>query len=146
MKSYQTHTLLLVALAFTACSKSADEAPRLPLGHPSVAGQDGSSERSGPAIHGAAKVALDSGNKLYTAKAYPLALAQYRRAATLAGDQPAPLFGMLMVANVTKDTRLADSVTTLMRALNGPLADSGLTVPHGGVRPSPRPQPTVKKL
>jgi len=152
MKNYRRCALLLAALAIGACSKSADDAPKLPLGHPRVSSQDRSGERSGPTIHGEAKVALDSGNKLYTAKAYPLALAQYRRAATLAPDEEAPLFGMLMVANVTNDTRLADSVTTLLRARNGPatgrsstLSGSELTDIHAGVTSIPRPPRPAKK-
>lgn len=152
MKNYRRCALLLAALAIGACSKSADDAPKLPLGHPRVANQGRSGERSPPTIHGEAKVALDSGNILYTAKAYTLALAQYRRAATLAPDEEAPLFGMLMVANVTNDTRLADSATTLMRALNGPAtggsstrSDSELTDIHPGVTPIPRPPRPAKK-
>ena len=71
-----------------------------------------------PSITGDAKIALDSGNKLYTAKSYALALAQYRRAASLAPTAEAPLFGMLMVANVTNDAALTDSATRALRALN----------------------------
>lgn len=71
-----------------------------------------------PSITGEAKVALDSGNKLYTAKSYDLALAQYRRAAALAPEAEAPLFGILMVADVTKNAQLSDSATRALRALN----------------------------
>lgn len=80
-----------------------------------------------PTITGEAKVALDSGNTLYSAKSYALALAQYRRAASLAPSAEAPLFGMLMVATVTKDSRLADSATAQLRALNGSAAGAGVT-------------------
>ena len=152
MKNHRLSTLLMAALAIGACSKSADEARKLPLGHPRVANQDRPGERSGPTIHGEAKVALDSGNILYTAKAYTLALAEYRRAATLAPDEEAPLFGMLMVANVTKDARLADSAKTLMRALKGPatgvssaLSESQLRDIHAGVTPSAHPPRPAKK-
>ena len=81
-----------------------------------------------PSITGEAKIALDSGNKLYTAKSYALALAQYRRAAALAPEAEAPVFGMLMVAGVTNNAALTDSATKMLRALNDSTgADSAAT-------------------
>lgn len=71
-----------------------------------------------PSITGDAKIALDSGNTLYTAKSYALALEQYRRAAALAPQAEAPVFGMLMVAGVTNNAALTDSATNRLRALN----------------------------
>ena len=139
--------VLLAMLALGACGRSAaDDAPKLPLGHPRVATQGDSGERRGPTIRGEAKVALDSGNILYKAKAYPLALAQYRRAAVLAPDEEAPFFGVLMVANVTKNARLADSATTRIRELNasatgtsGALSAAELRDIHARVIPTPHP-------
>ena len=86
-----------------------------------------------PSITGEAKVALDSGNALYTAKSYALALAQYRRAAALAPEAEAPLFGILMVANVTKDARLTDSVTKALRALNDSTTAAEVVDVHSGI-------------
>lgn len=145
--------VLLVTLALGACGKSAaDDAPKLPLGHPAVATRDDSGEGGGPMLRGEAKVALDSGNIFYKAKAYPLALAHYRRAAVLAPDEEAPLFGVLMVANVTTDARLADSARALLRALRGSatggsstLSGSDLTDIHAGVKPMPSPPRPAKK-
>ena len=139
--------VLLATLALCACGRSAaDDAPKLPLGHPRVAAQGDSGERNGPTIRGEAKVVLDSGNILYKAKAYALALAQYRRAAMLAPDEEAPLFGVLMVANVTKNPRLADSATARIRELNasatgtsGALSAAELRDIHARVIPAPPP-------
>ena len=141
---------LLVVMLVVAC-KSEKEAPRLPLGHPDIAGGQPAPARA--VIAGEAKAALDSGNVLYKAKAYTSALAQYRRASTLAPEQEAPLIGMLMVANVTSDARLADSVTAKLRTMNSSLfvgtdslsADQ-LNEIHGGKTPSPHPPKTTKKL
>ena len=124
----------------------------LPPGHPPLAsGQEGAPART--AITGAARVALDSGNALYKAKSYAIALEQYRRAATLAPREEAPLVGMMMVANVTGNSKLADSVTVRLRALQGSLTEgrdslsaSELKDIHAGVRPPMKPVTPAKKL
>jgi hypothetical protein len=134
---------VIPVLAIVACT-GADEPPKVPLGHPSITSTGGATAGTTPTIDGEARVALDSGNTLYRAKSYPLALDQYRRAALLAPGQDVPLFGMLMVASATNDSRLADSVTALMRALRPPAApgttaDSALTDIHAGVLPPAHP-------
>jgi hypothetical protein len=109
--------LTVVALAAAlavGCNK--EEPAMVPLGQAASPGL--SPHGTTPSITGEAKVALDSGNKLYSAKSYRLALAQYRRAAALAPEAEAPLFGILMVANATQDARLTDSATAALRALN----------------------------
>jgi hypothetical protein len=112
------------AVTIWGCSGSNREAPKTPLGQ----AQPGSMAASGAATPGAmgdeAKTALDSGNILYRAKAYGRALVQYRRSAQLAPAEPAPLLGILMVADVTKNAKLADSTLARMRALNPAAADS----------------------
>ncbi|HUF30170.1 MAG TPA: hypothetical protein VMM77_05855 [Gemmatimonadaceae bacterium] len=143
MTSHGRFIMLLAVLAALAC-KAADEAPKLPLGHPPIASDGASSTAAAPLIEGEAKAALDSGNALYKAKAFPLALNQYRRAADLAPSEEAPLFGMLMVASSTGDAGLADSVTALMRALrpqpsSDTRADSVLAGVHSGVLPPSHP-------
>ncbi len=115
---------LFAALIVLGCGGK-EEAPMIPLDQAQSAGL--SPHGTVPSITGEAKVALDSGNVLYTKKAYALALAQYRRAAALAPSAEAPLFGMLMVASVTKDSLLADSTTAQLRALNGSAAGAGVT-------------------
>ncbi len=65
-----------------------------------------------------AKTALDSGNILFRARSYDRALAQYRRSARLAPTELAPLLGILMVTDVTKNAKLADSTLSRMRELN----------------------------
>lgn len=67
-------------------------------------------------IVGPARTALDSANALFKSKRYGHALASYRTAARLAPEEPAPLLGMLMAANMLKDERLADSVQAAIRS------------------------------
>ena len=87
--------------------------------------RDAGANGSGPPrITGEAKVALDSGNVLFRAKAYDLALEQYRRSARLIPNDVTPIFGILMVGQATNNTRLADSARARIRELNPSLADS----------------------
>jgi hypothetical protein len=109
-------TLPMFAVLIVLGCSGKDEAPMIPLDQAQSPGL--SPHGTVPSITGEAKVALDSGNTLYSAKSYALALAQYRRAAGLAPEAEAPLFGMLMVASATNDARLTDSATKLLRALN----------------------------
>ena len=86
---------------------------------------DAGADRSGPPkITGEARMALDSGNVLFRAKAYDLALEQYRRSAALVPNDVTPVFGILMVGQATNNTRLADSARARIRELNPSLADS----------------------
>lgn len=125
---------VLAATLVMGCSKK-DEPPMVPLGQAANPGL--SPHGTVPSITGEAKVALDSGNKLYTAKSYDLALAQYRRAAALAPEAEAPLFGMLMVGNVTKNARLTDSATKLLRALNDSTTGADVIDAHSGTGTTP---------
>ncbi|HSJ62805.1 MAG TPA: hypothetical protein VK922_02750 [Gemmatimonadaceae bacterium] len=95
---------------------------------------------------GDARAALDSGNRLFSAKAYAAALEQYRRAAALAPEHDAPLFGIVMVANATKDSALADSAAAAMRqqqAAKRPATD--LLDVHKGVLPDSHPPIAPRK-
>lgn len=96
------------------------DAPKIPLGQ---AGP-GAGEASAPAITGEARTALDSANALFRVKAYDRALAQYRRSAALAPAELAPLLGVLMVAEATKDTKLAERTRARIRQLDPAVADS----------------------
>lgn len=115
-------TLPILAVVLASACNGKDEAPMVPLGQAPATGTSPHGPISG--ITGDAKVALDSGNKLYSAKAYALALAQYRRAAALAPTAEAPLFGILMVASVTNDAALTDSATKALRSLDPAGGDS----------------------
>ena len=119
---------LAAAASILGCGGS--EAPKVPLGHPGI----GASEEAGSApIAGEARIALDSGNILFRAKAYDRALAQYRRSARLAPTELAPLLGILMVTDVTKNARLADSTLARMRELNPAAADSAAAMSHAQI-------------
>jgi len=123
--------LAAVAMMIWGCGGS--DAPKIPLGHPNV----GESDRSGAEGHGAmsgeARSALDSGNMLFRAKIYDRALAQYRRSAGLAPKELAPLLGILMVTDVTKNARLADSTLARIRELNPAAADSSAVMSHADI-------------
>lgn len=115
--------LCVFAALLLGCGNGDTEVQRVPLDG-SNAGDASRNVAAAPRITGEAKIALDSGNILFRAKAYDLALAQYRRSARLAPDEVIPLFGVLMVAEARKDPRLADSVRTRIRELNPSASDS----------------------
>jgi hypothetical protein len=124
---------LAAIVSLGACGGSNREAPKIPL-HPSNTASTGAgiaASRTG--IAGEAKTALDSGNLLFRAKDYDRALAQYRRSARLAPTELAPLFGILMVTDVRKDARLADSTLSRIRELNPEAADSSVAMPHAAI-------------
>lgn len=110
---------VLAAVLILACGSRDNEAP-----------DAGPNRSAPPRITGEAKVALDSGNILFRARAYDLALAQYRRSAQLAPTDVTPLFGVLMVGEATKNSRLADSARARIRELNPSAADSSATMGH----------------
>ena len=114
---------LVAAVAVWGCGGSNRDAPKTPLDQ-SDPGSMGSAAASPGAIGGEAKVALDSANMLFRAKAYDRALAEYRRSARLAPSELAPLLGILMVADVTKNTMLADSTMPRIRELNPAAVDT----------------------
>jgi hypothetical protein len=78
-------------------------------------------------------VALDSANVLFRAKAYDLALVQYSRSARLAPTALAPLLGILMVADVTKNAKLSESTLSRLRELSPAAADSSGAMSHAEI-------------
>lgn len=117
----------VVAVSLVGCGKS--DAPKIPLGAaPVTTASPVNPPMSGPT--GEARVALDSGNALFRVKAYDQALVQYKRSAELAPNEAAPLLGMMMVADVTNDSKLAEATLPRIRKLNPSLADSAVILPH----------------
>jgi len=110
-----------LATCLAAACTARDEAPAVPLGHAGSA----DAFRAEAAAHGllgpAAKAALDSGNVLFRQSAYTAALAEYQRAAALAPQHAAPLFGIYMVARATNNRVMADSALAAMRLRSGPM-------------------------
>lgn len=145
--TYMSRLGLGLAAAVTIGACGDRDAPRIPLQRSNTA--TAAETRIG--ITGEAKAALDSGNALFRAKAYDRALAQYRRSAQLAPTELAPLFGILMVTDVTKNAKLADSTRARMHELNPAVADSSVGMSHAeivGVHPRSRtaaPAPRAKK-
>jgi hypothetical protein len=139
-----------LAAAVTIWGCGGSEAPKIPLGQPKAGSIGTSGASTQGAIGGDAKTALDSGNILFRAKAYDRALAQYRRSARLAPTELAPLFGILMVTDVTKNAQLADSTLARMRELNPAAADSSAAMSHAEIldahnRAKKAPPPLPKK-
>jgi hypothetical protein len=114
--------MVILALGVVACDSR--EAPKTPLGE---------TTRSGSGISGNARIALDSGNALFRAKLYDAALAQYERSAGLVPAETAPLLGIMMVADVKKDKRLADATLERMKKLDPALADKEAVSSHSKV-------------
>lgn len=130
---------VLAAALVLGCARD-DDPPMVPLGAPNEQGA------AGPTITGEAKVALDSGNVLFRTRSYDLALEQYRRSAALIPNDVTPLMGVLMVAQATNDSRLADSTMARIRAIDPSSADSSalehaeMVESHSRVRPAPQPE------
>jgi hypothetical protein len=125
------------AAAILACGGT--DAPRTPLSEKGSKGVAG--DEPAPAITGEAKTALDSGNTLFRAKAYDRALAQYQQSALLAPTELAPLLGIMMVADVTKDSKLSEQTLPRIRRLDPAVATSAARVPHSKIierHPRPR--------
>lgn len=118
---------LAAAVTIVACGGK--DAPKTPLGAASSIAV-GTDEGAAPAIRGEAKLALDSGNILFRARAYDKALAQYRRSADLAPAELAPLLGIMMVADVTKDATLSAATLPRIRKLDPTVADSSTVTSH----------------
>ena len=125
---------LAAAATIWGCGGSNRDAPKIPLDQANAGSTGTSGASTTGAISGEAKTALDSGNMLFRAKAYDRALAQYRRSARLAPTELAPLLGILMVTDVTKNARLADSTRARMRELNPAAADSSAAMSHAEIR------------
>ena len=127
---FATLSALVAGLALSACSQK--EAPKVPLGSAQAA-PGGPNQPPMDAITGEARVALDSGNVLFRAKAYDQALAQYERAAKAAPTELAPLLGIMMVADVTKNSKLAETTLPRIRKIDPSAADSSILMPHSKV-------------
>jgi len=115
-RAFRAITLAATVAAALACNKGKEPAPKTPLSE--VSAQRGGELTAGSAgaMSAEARVVLDSGNALYRAKKYADALAQYRIAAQRAPEDPAPYFGIYMVAGATGNKRLQDTAQAALRA------------------------------
>lgn len=142
---------LAAAVTIWGCNGSNREAPKTPLDQAQPKSMGASGAATPGAMGGEAKTALDSGNILFRAKAYDQALVQYRRSVQLAPTESAPLLGILMVADVTKNAKLSDSTLARMRVLNPGAADSSAAMSkeeildiHSGTKKTPPPPPAKR--
>ena len=115
-----SYSAIAVACVITAACQG-EAPPKTPLAQPETPVSE---------LVGAAKSALDSGNALFRAKAFDRALEQYERASELAPSESAPLLGILMVADVTKNAKLSESAMARLRKLDPSLAGSSAITPH----------------
>lgn len=113
--------LLAVVLVNSGCGGT--EAPKTPLGG-APAGSPTQSAPAASAISGEARLALDSANALFRVKAYDRAKAHYLRAADLVPEELAPLLGVMMVADATNDSKLAEATLPRIRKLDPTYSDS----------------------
>lgn len=130
---------LAIAMGTAACNDS--DVSKVPLG-----GSAG--DPAAPRISGEARIALDSGNALFRAKAYDKALERYRRSADLSPKEVSPLLGIMMVADVKKDSKLAADTRARIRKLDPTVADSSAAMAHSKIieahpRPAPLPPPST---
>jgi hypothetical protein len=114
--AFRAVLLAVTVAAALACSEGKEPAPKTPLSE--LSAQRGGELTAGfaGAMSAEARVVLDSGNALYRAKKYADALAQYRIAAQRAPEDPAPYFGIYMVAGATGNKRLEDTAQAALRA------------------------------
>jgi len=131
MKLSRVGFCLAAAAITSGCG--GNDAPKLPLGHPTSGVSGGRGAQTPSGISGEAKAALDSGNILFRAKAFDRALAQYRRSSQLAPTELAPLLGILMVTDVTRNAKLADSTLSRIRELSPAAADSSAAMTHAKI-------------
>ena len=131
MNTYVSRLSFLAAVVtISACSGK--EAPKTPLGAaPNVAA--GTNQQAPSGLTGEARIAIDSGNMLFRLKAYDKALVQYSRSADLAPNEVAPLLGILMVADVTKDSKLSAATLPRIRKLDPTMGDSSAVSSHSKV-------------
>jgi hypothetical protein len=120
-----TVAIAVVWAMVTACTER--EAPRTPLGSAPAVTEN---QSPAPAIAGNAKRALDSANTLFRSRAYDQALAQYELSARLAPAEMAPLLGILMVADVKKDSNLKATAMLRVRKLDPTATDTSTVSPH----------------
>lgn len=118
---------LVVTVTMSACQKT--EAPKVPLGSAPMT-SDAPNQTAIDELTGEARIALDSANVLFRVKEYDQALAQYERASVAAPNEIAPLLGIMMVADATKDTKLAAATLPRIRKIDPGVADSSLLMPH----------------
>jgi hypothetical protein len=135
-------TLLIVCvIAFFATIGYRSRHRLATRGMPGPVSGMGVGSATAPPLPTAARQALDSANTAYRAKAYPLALAEYRAAAAAAPNEAAPYFGIVMAATALHEPAVADSASAVIRTLTQSggqmLSDSALRQLHTAPRGHP---------
>ncbi len=118
----------------TACSTS-DDAGKTPLAEFGASQTGGAPMRElPPGLNAVAAARLDSGNVAFRVKQFDVALGYYRGAAESVPNHAAPWYGILMVAQATRNMALADSAMKAVAARNGggELLDTNSVMNHKG--------------
>jgi hypothetical protein len=118
------------AVVLSICGCKGSEAPKTPLGEATPMTSISADHPAVTGLTGDAKLALDSGNALFRAKAYDQALSQYSRSADLAPNELAPLLGIMMVADAKNDAKLAGATLPRIRKIDPSMADSSTVTSH----------------
>ena len=131
----------ITVLAFctgAACSGEAGTGKR-PLG--AAAASAGTSTAGAADLPAKAQAALAAGNEAFRGGRYDVALTQYNNAVLEAPTNAAPYYGVLMAAQKTGNTALADSASAMIKKLSG--EDASI---HNRAAPAnPHPPRTVPK-
>ncbi|HVZ77650.1 MAG TPA: hypothetical protein VG818_06690 [Gemmatimonadaceae bacterium] len=139
--------VLLPAVVATAACSHANEGPKVPLAQAKAeATQSAQSPSPHDALPENARASLELGNSEFRAGRYDAALKDYRAAATAAPLNPAPYFGIFMVAQKTNNRALADSANASIKRLSNAtsvmLTDSTMRSLHtNGVTPATAAKP-----
>lgn len=129
LRAFHFALVLSAAAAVGGCNVS-KEPPKIPLDSAvaSAAPAD-STDPHASRLSTSARNAIDVANAQYRAGNYAEALVAYRAAAKAAPNEPAPYFGIYMVAQKQGNKPLADSALKVIQASSG-LTDSALRDVH----------------
>lgn len=131
---------LVIAAAMLAGCADDDAKGRTPLaGGAMPPDRSGTGAPAGPPPGMTMKSAalLDSGNVAFRLKQFAVAQAYYEKAAAEVPDQAAPWYGVYMVAQATKNQKLADSAMKMVstKSGGGDLMGSPMGKAHEGAKP-----------
>lgn len=113
-----TSAAVFAAVLFAAACGSSEAAGRQSLGGTEGDSADLVARAAESKLPLSATAALDAGNAAYRAKQLDQAIAHYREATVIAPGHVAPWYGVFMAANEMKNTVLADSAMTRVKALS----------------------------
>jgi Flp pilus assembly protein TadD len=112
-----TVTITMLAVCTGAACGREEGGAKKPLA--AAAGSPGASAASASDLPASAQAALAAGNEAFRAARYDDALTEYNKAVLEAPTNAAPYYGVLMTAQKTGNTSLADSASAMIKKLSG---------------------------